>query len=47
MSRNQLPPQINKVEVLDRRTGKTVVRYRLTADAGINPRDGQASAGAP
>jgi hypothetical protein len=33
MSRNQLPPQIKKVEVLDRRTGKTVARYRLTVDA--------------
>jgi integrase len=41
MSRNQLPPQIRKVEVLDRKTGKTVVRYRLTADAGTNPETGK------
>ena len=37
MARRQLPPQIKKVEVLDRRTGKIVVRYQLTVDAGVNP----------
>jgi hypothetical protein len=36
MSRRQLPPQIKKIEVVDRTTGKTVVRYQLTADAGVN-----------
>lgn len=34
MSRQQLPPQIKKVEVADRRSGKTVVRYQLTVDSG-------------
>jgi integrase len=41
MSRQQLPPQIKKTEVLDRAIGKTVVRYRLTVDAGINPETGR------
>ena len=36
MARQQLPPQIKKVEVLDRKTGKTVVRYQLTVDAGMS-----------
>lgn len=34
MSRRQLPPQIKKIEVTDRKSGKTVVRYQLTVDAG-------------
>jgi integrase len=29
-----LPPQIKKIDVLDRKSGKTVVRYQLTVDAG-------------
>jgi integrase len=37
MSRQQLPPQIKKVEVADRRSGKPVVRYQLTVDAGKSP----------
>lgn len=41
MSRRQLPPQIKKIEVLDRKSGKTVVRYQLTVDAGINPQTGR------
>lgn len=41
MSRQQLPPQIRKVEVLDRKTGKTVVRYQLRVDGGVNPATGQ------
>jgi hypothetical protein len=41
MVRQQLPPQIRKVEVLDRKTGKTVVRYQLTVDAGVNPQTGK------
>ena len=41
MSRRQLPPQIKKVEVLDRKTGKAVVRYQLTVDAGVNPETGK------
>ncbi len=37
MSRQQLPPQIKKVEITDRKTGKRAVRYQVTVDAGINP----------
>ena len=40
-SRQQLPPQIKKVEVADRKSGKTVVRYQLTVDAGISPETGK------
>jgi len=40
-TRRQLPPQIKKIEVLDRTTGKTVVRYRLAASAGINAETGK------
>ena len=39
--RQQLPPQIKKIEVTDRKTGKTVVRYQLTVDAGMNPETGK------
>lgn len=35
-SRQQLPPQIQKIEVCDRTTGKTVVRYQVRVDAGID-----------
>jgi integrase len=41
MSRRQLPPQIRKVTVTDRASGKTVVRYQLTVDAGVNPETGK------
>jgi hypothetical protein len=41
MTRQQLPPQIKKVDVTDRRTGKTVVRYQVTVDTGINPQTGR------
>lgn len=34
-SRQQLPPQIRKVEVADRRTGKMAVRYQVTVDVGL------------
>jgi integrase len=37
MTRQQLPPQIKRIEVLDRTSGKRVVRYQLTVDAGLNP----------
>lgn len=37
MSRRQLPPQIKKVDVKDRGTGKMVVRYQVTVDAGEDP----------
>ncbi|MGK9270319.1 site-specific integrase [Williamsia muralis] len=35
MARQQLPPQIRKVSVADRRTGKEAVRYQVTVDAGL------------
>jgi hypothetical protein len=41
MSRQQLPPQIKKVTVADRKTGKSVVRYQLTVDTGTNPQTGR------
>lgn len=41
MGRQQLPPQIRKREVTDRRTGKTVLRYEVTADAGSDPITGR------
>jgi Arm DNA-binding domain len=41
MSRQQLPPQIRKVDVLDHKSGKTVVRYELRVDGGVNPVSGQ------
>ena len=41
MGRQQLPPQIKKIEVIDRKTGKTVVRYRLAASAGVNVETGK------
>jgi integrase len=40
MSRQQLPPQIRKIEVTDRTTGKKVVRYQLTVDVGADPQTG-------
>lgn len=36
MARQQLPPQIRKREVKDRRSGKPTTRYELVADAGID-----------
>jgi hypothetical protein len=41
MARQQLPPQIRKLEVTERRTSKTVVRYQLTVGAGENPATGK------
>lgn len=41
MSRQQLPPQITKIEVTDRRTGKLVTRYALVVDAGRDPETGK------
>lgn len=40
-ARQQLPPQIKKIQVADRRTGKTVLRYQLTVDAGSDPETGR------
>jgi integrase len=39
MSRQQLPPQIRKIDV--RSNGKTVVRYELRVDGGVNPVTGK------
>jgi integrase len=39
--RQQLPPQIKKLDVTDRSSGKTVVRYQLTLDSGVNPLTGK------
>jgi integrase len=41
MTRQQLPPQIKKISITDRTTGKSVVRYQVTVDAGINPETGR------
>ncbi|WP_024445628.1 tyrosine-type recombinase/integrase [Mycolicibacterium iranicum] len=41
MARQQLPPQIKKVDVLDRSTGKTAVRYRVKVDVGAHPETGK------
>lgn len=41
MTRQQLPPQIKKVEVIDRSTGKRVVRYRVKVDVGAHPDTGK------
>jgi integrase len=40
MNRQQLPPQIKKVEVLDRSTGKAAIRYRVKVDVGPHPETG-------
>jgi len=39
--RQQLPPQIKKLFVKDRGTGKSVVRYQVTVDAGHDPETGR------
>jgi integrase len=41
MTRQQLPPQIKKITVIDRKTGKAVVRYQLTSEAGTNAETGK------
>ncbi len=41
MARQQLPPQIKKVDVKNRRTGKVEVRYELVVDAGKDPLTGK------
>jgi integrase len=41
MARQQLPPQIKKIKVADRTTGKPVVRYQVTVDTGINLQTGR------
>ena len=39
--RQQLPPQIRKITVADRSSGKPVVRYQVTVDAGFSPETGK------
>lgn len=39
--RRHLPPQIRKLSVTDRRTGKRVVRYEVTVDTGVSPTTGK------
>jgi Arm DNA-binding domain len=39
--RRQLPPQIKKLSITNRRTGKTVVRYQVTVDTGVSPATGR------
>lgn len=41
MARQQLPPQIKKIELEKKERGKPVVRYQLTVDTGINPETGR------
>jgi integrase len=41
MARQQLPPQIKKIEVLDRKAGKVVIRYQVVVDAGVNTETGK------
>lgn len=41
MTRQQLPPQIKKVEVKDRRTGKAETRYELFTTVGDDPTTGK------
>lgn len=36
MTRRQLPTQIKKIDILDRKIGKHVARYQLTVDAGTD-----------
>lgn len=41
MARQQLPPQIKKVELDRKERGKPVVRYQLTVDIGVDPDTGK------
>lgn len=41
MARQQLPRQIRKITVPDRRTGKPVTRYQVTTEAGRDPVSGR------
>jgi integrase len=41
MARQQLPPQIKKIELDRKERGKPVVRYQLTVDVGIDPETGK------
>ncbi|AEV51892.1 site-specific integrase [Prescottella equi] len=39
--RNQLPPQIKKIQLAKREGGKPAVRYQLTVDVGLDPETGR------
>lgn len=41
MARQQLPPQIKKIELDRKDRGRPVVRYQLTVDAGVDPETGK------
>jgi len=41
MARQQLPPQIKKIELDRKERGKPVVRYQLTVDVGVDPITGK------
>jgi integrase len=41
MTRQQLPPQLKKVEIIDRATAKSATRYELTVDVGTDPQTGR------
>src|SRR6476646_7298655 len=41
MTRQQLPPQIKKITVAERKRAKQVVRYQVTVDAGKKPQTGK------
>lgn len=41
MARQQLPPQIRKIELATRERGKPAVRYQVTVDAGRDPETGR------
>lgn len=43
MARQQLPPQIKKIELARKVRGRPVVRYQLTVDIGADPTTGRAS----
>lgn len=41
MARQQLPPQIKKIELAKKVRGRPVVRYQLTVDIGTDPATGR------
>ena len=41
LNRQQLPPQIRKLAVVERATGKPGIRYEVVVDVGVNPVSGE------
>ncbi|WEX03948.1 Arm DNA-binding domain-containing protein [Rhodococcus sp. RCBS9] len=41
MARQQLPPQIKKIELAKKERGKNAIRYQLTVDTGVDPITGR------